>query len=180
MALRGLQDTEWLNSEGDRPFQHYRDVRHAIEVGQLVVSIVQAVNRVRCRKVVDEQGNCEPTDVFLLLPGDATGREILEGIKTEMPGVNVLAWDYSKTSGTTRKPKKSNHRDALVAFARGIQEGRKAATVVMRELGMSRQTFIRLAEQLRDHTSGLAKELAAAGVRYQIDGPGMPAFLVKA
>ena len=179
MALQGLQDNDWLNSEGDRPFQGYRDVRHSLEVGHLVVSVVQAINRVRCRKVTDEQGNCDTTDVFLLLPNDTTGKEIIEGIRAEMPGIDVLDWDYSKTSGTTRKPRKSNHKDALVAFARGMQAGRKAATVVMRELGMSRQTFMNLMTQLKDRASGLAREMAGAGVRYQTDGPGMPAFLVK-
>jgi hypothetical protein len=179
MALRGLQDDEWLNSEGDRPFETYKDVRHSLQIGHLVVSIVQALNRVRCRRVVDTEGNCHPTDVFLLLPGGSIGWEILSGIKTEMPGINILDWNFSETSGITRKPRKSNHSEALVRFARGMQEGRKAASTIRRELGMSRETFMRLVTQLKDHTSELAKELAKAGVRYLTDGPGMPAFLVK-
>jgi hypothetical protein len=179
MALRGLQDTEWLNSEGNRPLKDYKDIRHSLDVGRLVVDVVQAINRTQSRCVIDEQGNCSPTDIFLLLPCDKTGKAILDGIETEMPGIDIQRWDYSDTSGTTRKPRKSSHGEALVAFARGMQVGRKAATVVMRELGISRPTFIRLAEQLRNHGSKLAKDLAETGVRYLTDGPGMPAFLVK-
>jgi hypothetical protein len=170
MALRGLQDTEWLNSDGDRPFENYRDVRQALEVGHIVVSVVQAINRVRCRRVVDQHGNCEPTDVFLLLPDDATGRAILSGIKVEMPGVNIEPWHYAKASGITRKPRKSNHGEALIRYVRIMQEGKRAAGEVMRDLGMSRRTFMNLVSDLKEQTSGLAMALAEAGVRYVTTG----------
>src|SRR4029077_21232558 len=96
MALEGLQNNAWLNNEGDRPFKHYRDIRKALEIGRLTVEIVQAINRVRSRKVIDHLGNCSPVDVFLMLPNDETGKVIVEKNKVEMPGIQVLDRDYSR------------------------------------------------------------------------------------
>jgi hypothetical protein len=67
MALRGLQNDSWLNADGDRPFGKYQDIRQALEIGRKVVEVVQAINRVRSRKVVDAAGNCSPVDAFMLL-----------------------------------------------------------------------------------------------------------------
>lgn len=178
MALRGLQNNEWLNSEGDRPFRQYRDVRHSLEVGQLVVSIVQAINRVRCRRVIDTNGNCPATDVFLLLPNDKIGKELLAGIEREMPGVNVVDWQYTEVK---RKTRKSDHEEALVRYATLMRQGRKSVTDVTRELGMSRKTFVRMADKIRDASCQLYLRLIEAGVRYEVerDGSTQRGYLVK-
>src|SRR5262249_27105716 len=148
MAIQGLQTNAWLNNEGDRPFKNYRDIRKALEIGRLVVEIVQAINRIRSRKVVDGDGNCDPVDVFIMLPNDETGRSIVEGIKTEMPGINVMDWDYAKQSTVKKKVRRSNFEEALAALAQVMPSGRMSATDVRNFLKMSRATWITLAEQL--------------------------------
>jgi hypothetical protein len=40
---------------------------------QLAVSIIQALNRIRCRKVVDAEGNCAPCKAYLFLPDNEPG-----------------------------------------------------------------------------------------------------------
>ena len=45
----------------------------AIEASQMAVDVVQAINRARCRRVVDDHGRCEPVDVYIRLPRDAKG-----------------------------------------------------------------------------------------------------------
>ena len=98
MAFQGLQNTAWLNSEGDRPFKTYRDIRKSPEVGRPIVEIVRAINRVRSRKVVDGAGNYSPVDVFIMLPNEETGSAIVEGIEKEMTGIKVIDWDYARHS----------------------------------------------------------------------------------
>jgi hypothetical protein len=179
MALRGLQTNDWLNNEGDRPFKQYRDVRKALEIGRLTVEIVQAVNRVRSRRVIDAEGNCSPVDVFIMLPDDETGRSIIEGIEKEMTGIKVIEWDYARHSTVKRKVRRSNFAEALEAFAKVMPVGRQSATDVRNFLKMSRRTFMTLAEQLRDTGSDLAKALAEHGVRYETSINGGAAYLVK-
>lgn len=169
MALRGLQDTEWLNADGARPFGKYLDVRKALELGQLVVNVVQAINRVRCRKVIDAQGNCAPVDVFLLLPGGDTGRGILDGIVREMPGLIVEDWTYGDAKG---QAKRVNHGEALVRYAQGIGEGRYSATEVRSHLSIPATPWERIAAQLKEPESDLSKRLVKAGARYVVEGNG--------
>jgi len=179
MALRGLQSTEWLQSE-ERPFRQYKDVRHSLDVGQMTVQVVQAINRVHCRRVVDEQGNCPKTDVFLLLPADKVGRDILAGINREMPGIQVVEWKY-QTGNTTVK--KSNHAESLMRYAAVMEPGQKSASDVKRELGISSTQWERLVIGMKDSNCTLAQTLASHGVRYTVaankSGGGFRANLTK-
>ncbi len=178
MALRGLQDDSWLNSEGDRPFLHYKDVRHALEVGQLFVSIVQAINRIRCRRVIDADGNCPTADVFLLLPNDATGRELLQGVEREMPGINIVSWNYEHAK---RKPRKSNHEEALVRFAQAMRPGKRSIHDIRSELSIPSTPMERLIAAMKDTGSSLHARLTEAGTKYEVTGVGRGArsHLVK-
>lgn len=178
MALRGLQTTEWLQAD-ERPFRQYKDVRHAMEMGQIVCQVVQAINRVHCRRVIDAQGNCPSTDVFLLLPNDRSGRAILDGIKREMPGIMVKEWVY-ETNGTS--PRKSNYEEALTRYAAVMESGQKSASEVRQALGISSTQWERLVAQMKDATSQLAGQLASNGVRYIVKskkGGGLCAALAK-
>lgn len=179
MSLRGVQTTDWLQADGDRPFRRHKDIRHSLKVGQLVVNIVQAINRVRCRRVIDNEGHCLPTNVYLLLPNDATGVGILEGIKREMPGINVASWDYAHAK---RKVRRSNHEEALVSYASVMHAGRKAMSTVKRDLRIPRSSGDRLTSRLRDNRSPLRQRLAEHGVSYIVEGAGrgQRAFIVKA
>jgi hypothetical protein len=70
-----------------------------------------------------------------------------------MPGINIKTWDYTRKSVTRKKVKRSNHAEALARFAKVMPHGRIAAGKVMKELRMSRATWMRLVEKLKD-TSG--------------------------
>jgi hypothetical protein len=181
MALRGLQDTTWLNAEGNRPFRSYRDIRKSLEQGQLVVSVVQAINRVRCRRVIDDHGNCAPVDVFLLLPRDDTGRAILDGIVREMPEVKVESWQYDAAKPATRKPRRSNHEEALVRWATLTNDFRVRTTNLRAMLGIPQTRWERIVAKLKDQTSDLHGRMLKAGARYTVEGTGkrLSGYLVK-
>jgi hypothetical protein len=73
-ALQGAQDDQWLKSP---EWKHFKNVRKEMEQRQLSVSVIQAINRVRCRHVIDAEGHCPPADIFIVLPDDMTGDAIL-------------------------------------------------------------------------------------------------------
>jgi hypothetical protein len=60
----------------------------------LSTSVVQAINRICCRRVIDEQGRCPVSDVYILLPMNWQGAAILDDIQTNMPGIDVVPWDF--------------------------------------------------------------------------------------
>jgi hypothetical protein len=181
MALRGLQTTEWLNADGNRPFQTYEDVRRALEVGKLVVAVVQAVNRIRCRRVINAQGDCPDADVFLLLPPlTRNGADILKGIQREMPGIQVKRWQYDRLK-RARAGRKANVEEALLRYSNTMMPGKHSASEVRSLLGISPSHWARLVSQMKDSSSGLAISLTSLRIRYQVDGVGRGArsYLVR-
>lgn len=179
MAFQGVQPTEWLNAEGNRPFRNYADIRQALEIGQLVVSVVQAINRVRCRRVIDENGNCAPTDVYIALPDNIIGRGVAHGISEQMPGIRVEDWSYE---GAKRGSKSSAHSESLVTFAARMPKGRAEIKEIARQLDVPKRSMDWLRQRLRDGGSELCCRLKALGVSYEAGGRGRgsQSFLVKA
>jgi hypothetical protein len=179
MAIRGPQGDAWLNADGDRPFGVYKDIRRELEIGHLVVSVVQAINRIRCRRVIDADGNCPASDVFILLPGGEPGQKLLEGIKTAMPHIRVVKWAYQSAKKRVRK---SEHAEALARFAESMMPGWWSMSEIARQLSIPKRSREWLSRLLRDTTSDLYTRLAKLGVHYEVSGVGRGArsFLVKA
>lgn len=178
MALQGAQNTEWLRDTESRLFRQYEDVRAELELGHLTVSIVQAINRIHCRRVIDGMGNCPPTRVFILLPRGLAGEVLLEAIRNQMPGINCLPWDFTKAK---RKDHPSNHEEALCRFVSSMAQGRLTVAEAKKQLGISPSTWERIAAKLRSPETDLAKRLAESGVHYQSirEGTTTRAYLYK-
>ena len=68
MAIRGLQSNEWLQNSSKRAFGTIDDIQRGLQLSQITVSILQAINRIRCRRVIDEYGNCKSSKIYLLIP----------------------------------------------------------------------------------------------------------------
>lgn len=178
-AFLGPQTTEWLRASGERPYGNHPDVRRALEDGQLVVSLVQAINRIRCRRVIDGEGNCAPVDVFLLLPPGERGEALLAGIKRNMPNIVITDWPYEHSR---RRVRKSDMESAVPALVATLPPGRHAASAIRAKLGISaNSTWERLVSKMRDASSDIAKALLEAGCHYEVSRVGRTqrAFLVK-
>jgi hypothetical protein len=185
MACQGPQSTKWLNSPGRRPFRGHKDIRFALKHGQMITDVVQAINRVRCRKVVDEEGNCPQTDIYILLPSSRVKNladDLLEGIKKEMPGIKVVEWDYrGHKENNAGRPRRSNHELGLITFLQNMNDGRVAPAHICNVLGMSPRTMQRLIATASDPMSELAPAMEKAGVRYETIRMGRTqrAFFIK-
>lgn len=169
MALQGIQDDDWLNNP--QPWGRYDDIRREMERRQLTVCIVQAVNRIRCRNVVDATGSCEPADVFIVLPSHADGDLILDHIKDEMPGIVVKDWEY-EIDGPAERIRRGSSHEALLSFAKRLPGGDTPMSEVRHALGLTDRELRRLKETLRDDTHMLTKALSALGVTYRNAGRG--------
>lgn len=165
---------------GDKTFKNHTNIRQAIETGQIVVDIVQAINRVRSRRVIDTQGNCEPVDVYLLLPKGDRSREILKGIKKEMPGVKIVDWEYK---GQRHKIKKSRYAEALVTYWENMEPGACLAVGHVRNvIGMGLTQLRKLIKEAQIPFSALRGEMGRIGVEYIVrrEGKKYKAYFLKA
>ncbi|NSL72448.1 hypothetical protein C6Y62_11575 [Hyphomicrobium sulfonivorans] len=167
-ALQGLQDNSWLEQPS---WGAYRDVRQEMLRRQIAVSVIQAVNRVRCRRVIDAEGNCPPTDVFIVLPRGSDGDAILEHLEEEMPGAVTVSWNFEMDGPCERVRRGSSH-EALLAFMGNRQPGETPMSLIRSELELSQSAEKDLRCVLRDDDHDLTKALAHRGVRYVTTGRG--------
>lgn len=170
MALQGSQDDDWMNYPAR--WKQYGNIRQELVERQLTATIVQAINRVRCRRVVDGDGNCAPTDVFLVLPSGSEGDAILQNLKEEMPGIQVVDWDFQPDGPRAQVRCGSTHEAVLK-----IMDGRRPGDLSLNKLpllvpGLTARSLKDLKRVLRDPTHPLSKALGEQGVRYVSKGPG--------
>jgi hypothetical protein len=172
-AIKGRQGTKWL--------QNNNVLRNEMEVKQLTAGIVQAMNRIRCRKTIDDKGNCKPCEIFLVLKEGNEGDAILEGIRKEMPGIVTQPWDFN-IDGARATIRKGSSHDALVTFMENAPAyGEWPMTWLERELSLSKEGAKSLRAVLADPSSNLSQRLTALGVKYETQGygRGFRANLVK-
>jgi hypothetical protein len=179
-ACQGVQPDAWLSSTGHRPFGKHKDIKEALKVGQLTADVIQGINRIRSREVIDAEGNCHKADVYILLPKGDTGEAILSGIKTAMPGVGVVDWGYS---GQKSKPRKLKFQDDLIEFLREMEPGKVPVSVVRERYGIPDNTFERIRKRIRERSleDPIGKAMVENGVRYvkERDGSVLRAYFAK-
>lgn len=162
MAFQGPQETEWLRADGNRPFKQHLDIRQALKEGQMVTEVVQAINRVRCRRVIDHLGNCPPTEVYLMLPGGRLADVIVDGIRSQMPGIQVLEdWEFR---GQRSRVKKAKGFEAILKYLENMPPGRQSKTHLCDKLGVSTSTIKRFIAAATGSDSPLARAVEKAGV----------------
>jgi hypothetical protein len=178
-ACQGVQSDEWLGSKEARGFGTHKDIQEALTVGQLVSDVVQAINRARCRNVVDREGNCRKTEVYILLP-KKHGEAILDGIKNAMPGIQVVDWEFAAQKN---KPRKTKYEEDLIEFFRKMKPGKIPVTVVKAKYGITDTTFERLRKRVRERSpeDPLGRAMIEHGVSYgtRREGKTPRAFFVK-
>jgi hypothetical protein len=142
----------------------------ALRVSQIIVDVTQAVNRARCRRVVDAEGRCLPTDIFIRLPaernrqGRVSAEAILEGLREAMPGAAVVPWAIEEVRVSGRRLQFDR---ALAAYVKTLAPGERAWAVdVRRRLGISHATWERLMRQAQAPGSMLAAVFEEASVKY--------------
>jgi hypothetical protein len=178
MALQGLPENSWMS---DPQWGAYQDVRREMQIKQMSVSLIQAINRIRCRRVIDQNGNCEPCDVFLVLPMNDEGQALLFNIQSDMPNVRVVDWEYEVDGPKTSKVRKGSSHEAILAYMSNAHAGELPLSIIRQDFDLKPDTFKALQASLREQSHPLTKALAEIGVTYHSVGKGRGAksFLMK-
>lgn len=174
-AHQGPKCDDWFT--GNRSFGDYADIRRSLQDGFIARSVVQAINRTRCRKPIDSAGNCHPTDLYLLLPSKGiTSDLVTTSIRHQMPGIGVAEWE---AGATKRKARKAPAEARLVAYFDNAPDGIHFKSAVVRGLRTNARSFERMTAELRK-PSPIAEKLAALRVRYHSNaGRGREAYFIK-
>ncbi|MGY2983393.1 hypothetical protein [Bradyrhizobium sp. USDA 4508] len=178
-AFQGPHDDDWHESPS---WGKHPNVRELLQQRHLAASVIQAMGRVRLRKVVDEHGRCAPTDVFIVLPAGNRGTEILQYIRTDLPNINVVDWPFQLDGPKVRRERKGLPHERLVTFMQHRAPGRTPMSAIRREFGLKPHAVKDLQKILRDENHATTLALRAHGVTYGSEGKGRgsTSFLVKA
>jgi hypothetical protein len=174
LASAGPQSTDWF--EGLRRHGPHEDLKAAIKIGFIARSVVQAINRVHCRKIIDDRGNCGPTDVFILLPSGDLAEVVTASIQLEMPGSRLIDWHAAREIGKRLTPSECR----LVTLLRNSEASTHTKSQTIALLSITSRTYERMSVNLRRPNSALMRELAAIGVEYDSKtGLGKEACFIK-
>jgi hypothetical protein len=118
------------------------DTRDKLIATDLASEVIQAVNRVRCRNVIDEEGNCEATKVFLTLPSGDVGEFILQSITNKMKNIVVKDWELD-SSMTRTSSKKSSWLNSVITYVLANLQADENLTAVdvMKALEVPKSTY---------------------------------------
>jgi hypothetical protein len=180
MTLQTVKDTDWLRSAGNRPWGKYPDIQQALKRGRMSSDIVQAVNRIRCRRVIDRRGNCPPAEIYILLPSNRTeAQSILEDIKGLMPGVKIEAWAFKYQK---RKTKRSNKEQVLLAYLKTMNHGdRETKDDIMNKTAISPRTMARILGKVKKAGTHLNETFKKLGLKLETirEGRAFKTYLIK-
>ena len=171
MAIRGLQSNEWLQNSTKRAFGTIEDIQRGLQLSQITVSILQAINRIRCRRVIDEYGNCKSSKIYLLIPHGEEGEEVLNGICTEMPLMQLHEWKF-KWNDINSSDDRTNFKEVITRLMENAHSGKYTYSWFQERIFISRRQWSRIVKDIRDEHSLFAKKMMDAGVSYVSKGKG--------
>ncbi len=177
-ALTDVRTNDWLRSPS---WKSYQDVRKAMEVKQITVSVVQAINRIRCRKVINSEGDCPSAEVFLVLPEDHLGTTVLDNIQAEMPGIQVVPWHFDIDGEKTSVRRAEGFR-AIIPYMASRLPGETSMHKVKADLGWSADKMKKLRGVLKDSGHFITRSLRELDVSFHTNGKlgrGSKAWLLK-
>lgn len=102
-------------STGDEEiaFGEKQDMLNAnIEYSVILAEIIQAINRIRIRQIIDIEGNCDSANIYMILP-EQMNAVYKKQIAKHMPNIKILDWILKESNG--KKPVSANF-DILVKY----------------------------------------------------------------
>lgn len=163
--------------------QKFTSYKHQMMVeqlywGHLKVCLVQAINRVRCRNTIDTQGNCDATDIYLLLPNPKQSTGILEAIRESMPEIIIESW---QSNVAKKKVRRSSYEAPLLSYLVNVGRGNYIAKEIRQHLDIPKRAFEKLITKVKDDSSQLYTELTDICVTYTSSaGRGAKSWFAKA
>ena len=147
---------------------------------KLLHNHLQAINRIRCRRVIDEYGNCKSSKIYLLIPHGEEGEEILNGIRTEMPLMRLHEWKFT-WNDINSNDDRTNFKEAIKRLMENAQSGKYNYNWFQERIFISRRQWSRIVKDIRDEHSLFAKKMMDAGVSYVSNskGRGAKSYLEK-
>lgn len=172
MAYKGEQDDDWL--QGEDGMNHRIKLRR----GKLSSDIVQALNRIQSRKVINDQGDCPQTVGFMLMGRSMDENDFLiSDIKRMMTGIKIKTFQFQKQ----KKPRKTNKERILMKYLENVTPGEYQRKGIENITKISSAQMTRIIKKIKEQGSKLNGELQKLNVSIENRRPGsyLITFFVK-
>ncbi len=172
MAFKGEQDNDWLQGE-DGIGQ-----RLTLRRGKLASDIIQALNRVQSRKVINDEGDCPETIGFMLLGKVQNENDsLIRDIRKMMPEIKIRTFKFQKQ----KKTLKTNKEKVLMKFLENTSSGEHHRKDIENITKISSSTMTRTIKKIREPESKLNRELKKLNVSVETkrQGRSSKTFFVK-
>ena len=136
-----------------------------ISDAQIAAALVQGINRIRCRKVIDREGNCPVAEAFITLPPGQKGDRILSRLKSELPGVKATRWQFVPNDELSVP--KAKYAEDLLAAVKALGRGDHPLDQVTQPLSLSSSQQKNLRRVLSDKAHPLSQRMAELGVVFK-------------
>ncbi len=94
-----IQGTEHTPPFATDPDPEAKDLHEWVETSDISAELIQAMNRVRCRRPIDELGNCDTTDIYIVMPRQPKQEEMMMYfIDEQMPLAVYKDWTPSEAN----------------------------------------------------------------------------------
>ena len=133
-----------------------------------MTSLVQAINRIHCRKVIDKDGNCPRTDVVLFLKKEDKGC-LLPHIKELMPKIEVIEDQENDARESFEESMLSKAVTAVLTIIKqGTHNAEKIKEQIEKKHGkrISLRNFERIISEIKRTDSNLGLAAKRLGVSY--------------
>ncbi len=156
-------------------FERVCKLSPAFVESHIAKSVLQFVNRICTRKIVDPVGNCPHADIYLLAPSGRLSDALLSAVKQGMPGVGVSEWDI----GVAKRQPRANRADLrLLKFLKDAESRSYTKTELMKRLGIKPRTFEAASPKMQ--TKEFEEKLAGMNAVYVCSiGRGKEAYFIK-
>lgn len=107
-----VQNRVLINSNEDEAFGNNQSVYYdKIKITDLTSEIIQAINRIRVRKIIDAKGNCDTANIYLTLPSYDTDFYKYV-ISQHMKDIQIHDWNLPSQYTSNEK----THADSVVSY----------------------------------------------------------------
>jgi hypothetical protein len=147
--------------------------RETIERSKLASDIIQAINRIQVRKSSSTEGDCEPSDVFIVLPKKSTlGKYIIDEITTRMPGIQVCD-DWKLEASKDKPTAQTKVAEAILHYLSNCGPGdRPSPSDIAEALRVDLKPIKQFIRTIKDTSSGLFQTLKDLGWAYSVERLG--------
>ncbi len=135
----------------------------------IALELIQAINRIRCRRPIDEVGGCLPCDVYVVLPKGPIGDAMLDLVCSEMPGVKVEDWKVNLDQGA-RHVRPGTFQEQFLDAILELPVLEMTTKELWQLMRWPRGQIKEIHQALRDTTHSLSVTLREAGVSFWHNG----------